>query len=363
MKRALITGITGQDGAYLASLLLSLGYKVFGGVRRTSSPHDWRLRYLGIQDHPNLELLPFDLSDHVSCLGLVDAAQPNEVYNLAAQSFVGVSFSAPISTMSITGLGALHMLEATRKANTGARFYQASTSEMFSGGENARQNETTPFKPRSPYGAAKLAAHHLARIYREAHGMFVSCGILFNHESPLRGEEFVTRKITMGVARMARDPQAIPVYLGNLNARRDWGHAAEYVGGMHMMLQTKHPDDFVLATGAATRVGDFAIMAAQAAGFEAEWKLADYEEQTQIVDAGTGRILFMVSPTFYRPNEVHVLCGDASKARRELNWIPAIKVKALAAEMVAADMQRTHHEAAVRVVPASDKRFKIAAGA
>ncbi len=341
MKRALITGITGQDGAYLASLLLSLGYKVFGGVRRTSGPNDWRLRYLGIHNHINLELIPFDLSDHVSCLGLVDAAQPNEVYNLAAQSFVGVSFSAPLHTMTATGLGAVHMLEAARKVNSKTRFYQASSSEMFGGHERERQSESTPFQPRSPYGVAKLAAHHMARVYREAHGMHVSCGILFNHESPLRGEEFVTRKITMGMARMARDPAAGPIHLGNVNARRDWGHAAEYVGGMHAMLGMDQPDDYVLATGGFTTVADFAMLAARAAGFEPEeWRDGEYEERTTIVDHGTKRLLVAVAPQFYRPNEVHMLCGDASKAHAVLGWKPEVKIEALVADMVAADLER-----------------------
>lgn len=344
MKRALITGITGQDGAYLASLLLSLGYKVFGGVRRTSGPNDWRLRYLKIHDHPELELIPFDLTDHVSCLGLVDAAQPNEVYNLAAQSFVGVSFSAPLHTMMATGVGALHMLEAVRKVNKQARFYQASTSEMFSGDSAGLQNESTPFKPRSPYGVAKLAAHHMARVYRETHDIFVSCGILFNHESPLRGEEFVTRKITMGMARMARDPNYGPVWLGNLNAGRDWGHAADYVGGMHMMLQQERGQDFVLATGETRSVGWFAEQAAAVAGFDPVVKTGRFETNTTIVDAGTGRVLFAVAPQFYRPNELHTLCGDASAAHGVLGWAPTVRVEDLVRDMVDADLKRLHNE-------------------
>jgi GDPmannose 4,6-dehydratase len=344
MKRALITGVTGQDGAYLASLLLSLGYKVFGGVRRTSSPNDWRLRYLNLTYHPNLELIPFDITDHVSCIGLVDTAQPEEVYNLAAQSFVGASFSAPLHTMMATGLGALNMLEAVRKANKDARVYQASTSEMFGGDGPGPQNEKTEFKPRSPYGAAKLAAHHLARIYREAYDMHVSCGILFNHESPLRGEEFVTRKITMGVARMARDLNAGPVLLGNLYARRDWGHAAEYVGGMQQMLQAERPGDYVMATGRTTSVGRFAGMAAKTAGFEPEYRedgrpLPD-GGKSEIVDTGTGRVLFAVAPQFYRPNEVHVLCGDASKAREAFGWKAELPVERLVDDMVLADLKR-----------------------
>lgn len=340
MKRALITGITGQDGAYLASLLLSLGYKVFGGVRRTSGPNDWRLRFLNIDKHPELELIPFDLNDHVSCIGLVDAAQPNEVYNLAAQSFVGVSFSAPIHTMAATGLGAVHMLEAVRRVNSKARFYQASTSEMFSGSERQKQDETTRFCPRSPYGVAKLAAHHMARVYREAHGMHVCCGILFNHESPLRGEEFVTRKITVGVAKMVYDPDAGPVFLGNMNARRDWGHAADFVGGMHMMLANPNPLDYVLATGETVAVADFAMLAARAAGFEPEHLANHYEENAKIIDHRTKRVLFAVAPQFYRPNEVHSLCGDASMALRDLGWSPTVSVKALASEMVEADLRR-----------------------
>jgi GDPmannose 4,6-dehydratase len=345
MKRALITGITGQDGAYLASLLLALGYQVFGGVRRTSGPNDWRLKYLKIDKHHKLHLVPFEITDPGSCIRLVETAQPDEIYNLAAQSFVGASFDSPGATMMATGMGALNMLEATRQVAKGARFYQASSSEMFSGSEREKQNENTPFKPRSPYGVAKLTAHHLARIYREAHGMYVSCGILFNHESPLRGEEFVTRKISMGMARLARNPDALPILLGNLNARRDWGHAAEYVYGMVGMLSTgfEAPDDYVLATGVTTTVYAFAIMAARAAGFEPEpegFGGGKTDESTVIVDARTERVLVRVSPQFYRPNEVHHLYGDAMKAKQVLEWEPTITVEQLANEMVKADMKR-----------------------
>ncbi|EQD61579.1 GDP-mannose 4,6-dehydratase [mine drainage metagenome] len=260
MKRAVITGITGQDGAYLARLLLNKGYKVFGTYRRTSSVNQWRIQELGIAEHANLELVEYDLTDQGTSIRLIEQAQPDEVYNLAAQSFVGVSFDQPATTAQITGVGALFLLEAIRMVNRKTRFYQASTSEMFGKVQAVPQSEHTPFWPRSPYGVAKLYAHWMTVNYRESYDIFGASGILFNHESPLRGREFVTRKITDAAARIVRGRQEL-LELGNLDARRDWGYAEEYVEGMWRMLQTDHPDTYVLATGRTESVRDFVNLA------------------------------------------------------------------------------------------------------
>ncbi|MGH8129214.1 MAG: GDP-mannose 4,6-dehydratase, partial [Gammaproteobacteria bacterium] len=263
MKTALITGITGQDGAYLTRLLLDKGYKVYGAYRRTSSVNFWRMQELGIAAHPNLELVEYDLTDPGCSLRLIQKIQPDEIYNLAAQSFVGVSFEQPITTAEITGLGALHLLEAIRTVKPDTRFYQASTSEMFGKVQAVPQNEHTMFWPRSPYGVAKLFAHWTTVNYRESFGIFGASGILFNHESPLRGREFVTRKITDAVARIKLGQQEV-LELGNLDAKRDWGFAAEYVEGMWRMLQADRPDTYVLATGRTETVRDFAALAFKA---------------------------------------------------------------------------------------------------
>jgi len=265
VKTALITGITGQDGAYLAQLLLEKGYKVAGTYRRTSSVNLWRIEELGIAAHPNLSLVEYDLTDLGSSLRLLDAVEPSEVYNLAAQSFVGVSFDQPVTTANITGIGAVNLLEAIRHTDPGIRFYQASTSEMFGKVQAVPQDEETPFYPRSPYGVAKLYAHWMTVNYRESYGIFGSSGILFNHESPLRGREFVTRKITNAVAQIALGDQR-PLELGNMDARRDWGFAKEYVEGMWRMLQVDEPDTYVLATNRTETVRDFVSMAFKAAG-------------------------------------------------------------------------------------------------
>src|SRR5512145_533121 len=293
-KTAVVTGFTGQDGAYLAQLLLEHDYKVFGTYRRTSSVNFWRMEELGIEAHPNLELVEYDLTDVGTSIALVQRAQPDEIYNLAAQSFVGVSFEQPTTTAYITGLGALNLLEEIR-------FYQASTSEMFGKVQAVPQDESTPFYPRSPYGVAKLFAHWMTVNYRESYGIFGSSGILFNHESPLRGREFVTRKITHAVARLKLGQQDV-LELGNLDAKRDWGYAKEYVEGMYLMLQAPHPDTFVLATQRTETVRDFVRMAFRAVGIEVEFRGSGVDETG--FDTRTGKLVVRVNPRFYRPAEV-----------------------------------------------------------
>lgn len=343
MKKAIITGITGQDGAYLARLLLEKGYKVFGTYRRTSTPNFWRIKELGIAEHPNLELLEFDLTDLGSAIRLLDSTEPDEIYNLAAQSFVGVSFDIPITTAEITGLGTVNLLEAIRIVNRKIRFYQASTSEMYGKVQAVPQNEKTPFYPRSPYAVAKLYAHWMTVNYRESYDIFGASGILFNHESPLRGLEFVTRKITDAIARI-RVGKLNTLELGNLDAKRDWGYAPEYVEGMWRMLQTDKPDTFVLATGRTETVRDFVRMAARAAGFELEFQGSGQDEVG--IDAKTGRTLVRVNPRFYRPAEVDLLIGDASKAKTVLGWEPCTTLEELCSMMVQADLRR--HEQDIR---------------
>ncbi|MDR2605085.1 MAG: GDP-mannose 4,6-dehydratase, partial [Desulfovibrio sp.] len=284
-KTAIITGITGQDGAYLAELLLDKGYSVFGTYRRSSTPNFWRLEYIGLRGRPGLELVEYDLTDLSSALRLIDRVGPDEVYNLAAQSFVGVSFDQPLTTGEITGLGAVHLLEAIRQVKPDARFYQASTSEMFGKVQTVPQNESTPFYPRSHYAAAKCYAHWMTVNYRESYRLFACSGILFNHESPLRGLEFVTRKITDAAARISVGKQEV-LELGNLSARRDWGFAKEYVEGMWRMLQAPEPETFILATGRTVAVRDFAEMAFKAAGMEIAWRGEGVKEEGVCVARG-----------------------------------------------------------------------------
>jgi GDPmannose 4,6-dehydratase len=336
-KQALITGITGQDGAYLAQLLLAQGYRVFGTYRRTSSVNFWRLEELGIAQHPALELVEFDLIDASGTIRLLQRIGVGEIYNLAAQSFVGVSFEQPIATAQITAIGALNLLEAIRIVDRNIRFYQASTSEMFGLVRETPQRESTPFHPRSPYGFSKLFAHWATVNYRESYGLFAVSGILFNHESPLRGKEFVTRKITDAVARIKLG-QLEGIDLGNLDARRDWGFAGEYVRGMHAMLQTDTPDDFVLATGRTESVRRFAELSFKAAGIELRWSGHGVDEIGTEVD--TGKIRVRVNPKFYRPAEVDVLTGDASHAAQVLGWTPQTTLEELCRTMVEADLRR-----------------------
>lgn len=337
MKTVIITGITGQDGAYLAELLLQKGCKVYGTYRRTSSVNFWRLEELGIAQHPNLHLVEFDLTDLSNCIRLLSSSEATEIYNLAAQSFVGVSFEQPITTAEITGVGAVNLLETIRIVNPKVRFYQASTSEMFGKVQAVPQKEDTPFYPRSPYGVAKLYAHWMTINYRESYGIFAASGLLFNHESPLRGVEFVTRKITDSLAKIRLGKLDV-LELGNMDASRDWGYAKEYVDGMWRMLQVEQADCYVLATSRTESVRTFVAMAANAAGFELEFRGSGDSEVA--VDRSSGRTLVRVNPKLYRPAEVELLVGDSSKARRELGWTPSTTLEQLCNMMVAADLRR-----------------------
>lgn len=337
MKHAIITGVTGQDGAYLTQLLLERDYRVYGTYRRTSSVNFWRLEELGVQNHPHLELVEYDLTDPGASIRLLQRAEPDEVYNLAAQSFVGVSFEQPVTTAQITGIGPLHLLEAIRIVNPKIRFYQASTSEMYGKIHELPQTETTFFHPRSPYGVAKLFAHWATVNYRESYDLFACSGILFNHESPLRGKEFVTRKITDAAARIHLGQQAI-LELGNLDAQRDWGYALEYVEGMHRMLQHAEPDTYVLATNQTWTVRHFVELAFRAVGIELSWQ--GQAEQEQGRDARTGQLRVRVNPRFYRPCEVDLLQGNPAKARQQLGWEPRTELAELCRLMVEADLRR-----------------------
>lgn len=336
-KVAVITGVTGQDGAYLSRLLLEKGYRVHGTYRRTSSVNFWRLRELGILNHPNLVLEAHDLTDLSSTIRLLDKSEAQEVYNMAAQSFVGVSFEQPITTAEITGLGPVNILEAIRIVNPSARFYQASTSEMFGKVQEVPQTEATPFYPRSPYGVAKLYAHWMSVNYRESYNMFVSSGILFNHESPLRGKEFVTRKITDGLAKIKLG-KLDTLELGNLDAQRDWGHAADYVTGMWKMLQAQVADTYVLATNRTESVRTFIGLAAQSAEIDLVWEGTGLDERG--INSANGNVIVCINPKFYRPAEVDVLIGDYTKAKTELAWSPEIDLELLCAEMIDADLRR-----------------------
>lgn len=323
MKKALVTGITGQDGAYLAKFLLDKGYKVYGLLARRATATTWRLEYLDILD--KVELIEGDLTDVTSIIRAVEEAQPDEFYNLGAQSFVGTSWKQPQLTAQSTGLGALNCLEAIRIVNSKIKFYQASTSEMFGGmPEYPLQSEATPFHPRSPYGVAKLFAHWSTINYRESHNIFGCCGILFNHESPLRGIEFVTRKVTDAVARIKLGVQK-ELHLGNIDAKRDWGFAGDYVEAMWLMLQQEEPDVYVVATGRTTTVRDMCRIAFERVGL-------DYEKYV------------VIDPRFYRPAEVDLLLGDPTKAKEKLGWTAKTSLEELIKMMVDADMRRVEKE-------------------
>lgn len=337
MRRAVITGITGQDGAYLASFLLNQGYRVYGTFRRTSSVNFWRIEELGIANHPQLSLVEYDLTDPGASISLIEQAKPAEVYNLAAQSFVGVSLAQPIATANISGLGVVNLLEAIRLSKQSIKFYQASTSEMFGKVQAVPQSESTPFYPRSPYGAAKLYAHWMTVNYRESYGIFACSGILFNHESPLRGREFVTRKITDSVAKIKLGKLDC-LALGNLDAKRDWGYAKEYVQGMWQMLQADNPDDYVLATGRSVSVREFVLMAFAAAGIELVFSGHGVNEKA--IDKATGQTLVRVDPAYFRPAEVDLLVGDATHAQSKLGWCAKSSIEDLCALMVEADLRR-----------------------
>lgn len=336
-KVAVITGITGQDAAYLAELLLQKGYIVYGTYRRTSSVNFWRINELGIQNNPNLHLVEYDLTDLSSSIRLLEKSKATEVYNLAAQSFVGVSFDQPLTTAEITGVGPVNLLEAIRIVNPKIRFYQASTSEMFGKVQEIPQVESTPFYPRSPYGVAKLYAHWMVVNYRESYDLFATSGILFNHESPLRGQEFVTRKITDSVAKIKLGKLDV-LELGNMEAKRDWGFAKDYIVGMWLMLQADKPDTYVLATNRTETVRDFVTMSFKAAGIQIEWSGSDENEVAK--DVSTNKVVVKVNPKFYRPAEVDLLIGNPEKAQKELGWTPSTTLEELCTMMVEADLRR-----------------------
>jgi len=337
-RRALITGITGQDGSYLAEFLLSKGYVVWGVVRRSSSITTWRIDHLyepPWKEKKRLNLVYGDLNDASSLNRILKTVRPDEIYNLGAQSHVQVSFEIPEYTAEVVGVGSVRLLEAMRELGLDARYYQASSSELFGKVVESPQKETTPFYPRSPYAAAKAYAFYITRNYREAYGMYTSNGILFNHESPRRGETFVTRKITMAVARIKAGLQDT-VYLGNLDAKRDWGFAGDYVQAMWLMLQAEEPDDYVVATGDTYSVRDFCEAAFDRVGMPLMWEGEGLDE----VGLGpNGKSLVRVEPRYFRPAEVEYLLGDPSKARDELGWVPETDFKALVDMMVDADLE------------------------
>lgn len=336
MKKAIITGVGGQDGAYLARYLIDLGYEIYGGYRRAVSPNFWRLNELGLLNEPNFHLVEFELTDPFNILSVVNKIRPEEIYNLAAQSFVGVSFKEPFHTANATGIGTLNVLEAIKTVDKSIKFYQASTSEMFGKVQAVPQSETTPFYPRSPYGVAKLYAHFITVNYQESYDIFASSGILFNHESPLRGLEFVTRKITNTAAKIALK-KAKTLELGNLDAKRDWGYAKEYVEGMHAMLQAPTPDTFVLATGVTTTVRDFVKLSFEALDIGIKF---EGEGINEVGLNDKGDVIVKINPAFFRPAEVDLLIGDASKAKQKLGWSAKTDLKGLCDMMIKADLRR-----------------------
>ncbi|AGB18539.1 GDP-mannose 4,6-dehydratase [Thermoanaerobacterium thermosaccharolyticum] len=339
MKKAIITGITGQDGSYLAELLLSKGYEVHGIIRRASTFNTKRIDHLYQDPHSEdvrLFLHYGDLTDSSNLNRLIEKIEPDEIYNLAAQSHVKVSFEVPEYTAEVVGLGTLRLLDAIKEAGVKTKFYQASTSELFGGlRETAPQNEKTPFYPRSPYAAAKLYGYWITVNYREAYDIFACNGILFNHESPRRGETFVTRKITMAVANIVKGKQE-KLYLGNLNAKRDWGYAGDYVEAMWLMLQQDKPDDYVIATGETHSVREFCEKAFEYVGIDIEWVGSGIEEKG--LDSKTGRVLVEIDPRYFRPTEVDLLIGDASKAKEKLHWQPKVTFDELVKMMVESDL-------------------------
>ncbi|MEZ0230510.1 MAG: GDP-mannose 4,6-dehydratase [Planctomycetota bacterium] len=337
-RKALITGITGQDGSYLAELLLSKGYEVWGMVRRSSTMNRGRIDHLHQEAHESdvrLHLVYGDLNDASSINRILKVVRPHEIYNLGAQSHVKVSFEVPEYTGEVTGMGVTRILEAMRELDLEARFYQASSSELYGKVVETPQTEKTPFYPRSPYAAAKAYAFYVTRNYREAYGMFAVNGILFNHESPRRGENFVTRKITRAAARIARGLEE-RIWLGNLDARRDWGHAADYVEAMWLMLQAKRPDDYVVAMGETHTVREFAELAFARVGLPLRWEGTGKAETGKGPD---GRVLVAVDERYFRPSEVDLLLGDATRARTELGWNPRVTFHALVNEMVDGDLR------------------------
>ena len=329
MKKALITGITGQDGAYLAQHLLKEGYEVYGAARRNSNYNTERLEILGVDK--DVKIKEFELLEETNIRNVIESVKPDEVYNLGAQSFVGASFDTPLYTAEVTGLGTLRVLEAIRSISPETKFYQASSSEMFGKVMETPQNEETPFYPRSPYGVAKVYSHFITMNYRESYNIFGCCGILFNHESPLRGNEFVTKKISKAIARIKKGKQD-QLVLGNLDAKRDWGFAGDYVEAMHLMLQSDTPDDYVVSTGETHSVREFVEVTLNHAGIDFEWSGEGVD--TVAIAKDSGKKIVVCSKDFYRPAEVDLLLGDCSKATKELGWKPKTKFESLAEMMI-----------------------------
>ncbi|MEK7584502.1 MAG: GDP-mannose 4,6-dehydratase [Patescibacteria group bacterium] len=356
-KKAIITGITGQDGSYLSELLLEKGYKVYGIQRRASLPNTYRVDHLydNVED-PNFNMMYGDLSDSSNLVRIINAVKPDEIYNLAAQSHVQISFDKPEYTVNVNALGPLRILETIRNLQLPIRYYQASSSEMFGKVLEIPQNESTPFNPRSPYGLSKVFAFYITKIFRDAYNIFASNGILFNHESPRRGFNFVTRKITLGLARVKLG-LIDKISLGNLESQRDWGHSKDYVEAIWKILQHHEPDDFVVGTGDTHSVREFVEEAAQNLGIEIEWQGTGLDEKG--VDKKTGKVVVDVDPIFFRPTEVAFLQSDSQKARAALDWEPRIDFKELARIMVEADLQYAEEEARSHRPIVTQKRYNI----
>ena len=338
-KTALITGVSGQDGAYLSRLLLKKGYKVIGGERRSASGTLWRLQELNIEK--DIEITDFELSEFTNIYRTIDKYKPDEIYNLAAQSFVAASFEMPIMTSDVTGLGVSRILEVIRQINPKIKFYQASSSEMFGKASETPQNENTPFYPRSPYGVAKLFGHWMTINYREAYNIFTCSGILFNHESPLRGEQFVTRKITIGLSKIKLGLQDC-LELGNLDSKRDWGYAEDYVDAMFLMLQHYKPDNYVISTGKTYSVKDFIKAACDELNINITWEGKGLNEVA--INKKNNKIIIKINPKYYRPTEVDLLLGDSRKAEKILNWKPKTNFKDLVTKMVQYDYSKLKNE-------------------
>ena len=334
LGKVFITGITGQDGSWLAKLCLEKGYEVHGAVRRISTPNFWRLDFLGIKS--KVKLIDYDLIDQANAFETVRSLQPDYIFNLAAQSYVAPSFHSPLSTAQMNFMGVMYLLDAVRVLSPKTRFYQASTSEMFGKTQENPQKESTPFYPRSPYGVAKLAAHWATINYRESYGLFTTAGILFNHESELRGEEFVTRKITLHVAKYSIDNSIKPLELGNIDAKRDWGYAKEYVEGMWAIMNHKTPDTYVLATGVTNTIRYFVEHSFKVIGIEVIWEGKGTDEVGK--DKKTGKVIVKINPIWYRPAEVELLHGDPAKANKELGWKAKVMPDKLAEIMVKSDI-------------------------
>ncbi|MSR71078.1 MAG: GDP-mannose 4,6-dehydratase [Candidatus Taylorbacteria bacterium] len=356
-KKAIITGITGQDGSYLAELLLGKGYEVYGIQRRASMPNTHRIDHLfDNSKNPNFFMMYGDLADSSNLFRIINKIRPDEIYNLGAQSHVSVSFDTPEYTANVNALGALRILETLRNLDFPVKYYQASSSEMFGCVLETPQSEKTPFNPQSPYGVSKVFAFHTTQVFRRGYKLFASNGILFNHESPRRGLNFVTRKITLGLSRVQLGLQEV-LRLGNLDAKRDWGYSKDYVEAIWKILQHKEPDDFVIATGETHTVREFVGEVSKYLGLDLIWKGKGLDEKG--IDKKTGRVIIVIDPNYFRPNEVDLLLGDASKARRLLNWKPKVTFKKLAEIMAKSDFEYAKKEAQFGTAVVSQKKFKV----